>query len=394
VSIGYPPQKFNLLFDIMYEYTWVRGNECQYCSYGKTFNEKDSDTLTLTNTSLSLNNINQNINGEIAYDLISIKIFSSNNMPFLIVNDDYFLDGVDGVVGFGYGSNSEINFSILDKLYHSNQIKERIFSLKFNDELVTNFTIGRIPNHIENDYNNFSFCNINKTLNSWNCLISHIIIGEEINFYKAIPLNVNAVFSSTVSNIVIPSEYLNFFIQKYFESSTDYESKYCYVKPDGKKNLILCNLKYFDIRKAPPLFFILNGFAYKIPAHDLFEHVFSDAYSQYCFFKITFSETNDNRWILGYNFLKQYEVVFNKDASQIGFYSGIKYDLTKFTSDPTEIICIYNYFIYLLFILLILCSMAYVFYKNKKISFGYTPNKPYEMEVINSDQNNWITFKK
>ncbi len=291
-------------------------------------------------------------------------------MPFLIVNEDDYLDGVDGKLGFGYGGVSDaaggVNFSILDKLKENNQIKDRIFSLQLHDELSTSIFIGKIPTYIQNNLSNLTNCNINTTLNSWNCQVSHILVGSEMNFYKAIPVHKFAIFSSIKNDFIIPPEFIQFFIKEYFEQYPGYESKFCYVKPDGRKMFILCNMKYFDINKAPMLSFIMNGFAYNIPAQDLFEQLFSDAYNQYYFFKIVFMETPDSQWVLGTNFLRQYEVVFNKETNQIGFFNGPKQDLTKFTGDRKEFICWYNFFVYLFLFSLVGSSMGYMIYKKRK----------------------------
>jgi hypothetical protein len=362
VSMGYPPQKFVLLFDINSDYTWVRGSGCLQCSYSKVFQENDSQTLFKTNITKSWQDLNQNIKGEIVYDYINVKIFSASNMPFLIVEEDYYLDGVDGVIGFGYGKNSEINFSILDKFRENNQIETKIFSFKFNEDISPSLFLGGLPPHIVES--NLSYCNVNTTLSSWNCRISHIFVGTDVNFYKSVQLNVDAIFSTINNNILVPNKYIQFFFQNYFEHYPNYESKFCYVKPDGKKSYILCNLKYFDINKAPVFSLIINGYAYKIQPHLLFEQLFSDAYNQFYFFKIVFMESND--WILGSSFLKQFELVFNKETNQVGFYGGDKYDLTKFTRDRSESTCLYNYFVFIFIFFLIAFSMGYMYYKKKQ----------------------------
>lgn len=393
LAIGYPPQKFLLLFDTTTEYTWLRGSLCIDCAFSKVFKEKESQTLIKTNMTVSYKDLSQNMKGEICLDYLSIKIFSANNMPFLIVNEDYFLDGVDGVIGFGYGvrtdSGTGINFSILDKLKENNQIKEKIFTVQLHDELSSSLFIGKVPPHIQENLSNLTYCNVNTTLNSWNCQISHILVGKEMNFYKAIPVHKIAIFSSTVNNFIIPYDLIQFFMKEYFEQYPGYEGKICYVKPDGKKFFILCNKKYFDIDKAPMLSLILNGYAYNIPAQALFEQLFIDAYNQYYFFKIVFMDTQDNMWILGTNFIRQYEVVFNKETHQVGFFDGPKYDLTKFTGDRTEFICWYNFFVYVFLISLVVFSMGYMIYKKQKendivmngIYYANGSNKPLEKEL-------------
>jgi len=366
VSIGYPPQKFLLMVDISSEYTWVIGSSCEDCGYSKTFVEKDSETLTLTNTTIQWNDGSGIVRGEIAYDYVNIKILSANNLPFVIVKEDYYLEGVDGVLGLGYGGTSVINFSILDKLYDNNQIKSKIFSIQFHDVINTSISLGRIPDHIQNEMTNLTYCHVNSSLHKWNCRISHLLVGEEKNFYKALTVQKQAIFSSTVNDIIMHPDYIQFFLDNYFSKYPQFESKFCYVKPDGKKFSILCSQKFFDINKAPSLHLIMNGWAYKIPPQDLFQEIFSDAYNQYYCFKILFTETSKDKWILGINFLKQYEIVFNKEINQVGFFGGSKLDFTKFTGDPLETICLYNYGVYAFIFCLVAFSMAYIIQKRKK----------------------------
>jgi len=367
VSIGYPPQKFQLQLDISSEYTWVGGKHCEYCSFENLYDETASQTAIKPNVFINFEEFKTQIKGEIIFDFINIKIFSANSVAFFIVTDDIYLDGLDGVLGLGYTSvKSEIGFSILDRLFLTNQIQRNIFSLKYSEASAPKLLMGGVPNEIENDAKNFTVCNVDKTVNNWNCKISHLLVGTNVNFYKAIAINKSAMFSTTINLINVPIDNITFFMQNYFQTYPGYSIDFCKVKPEGQKFFIICNMDLFDLNKAPPMHLILNGYAYYISPFDLFEEIFTESYIRYYLFKIVFKHTPNGQWILGHSFMRQYHIVFDKEKGQVGFYSGIKADLSKFTRDSTESVCFYNYFCYFFLVSLVLVSMGYIIYNKKK----------------------------
>lgn len=64
--------------------------------------------------------------------------------------------------------------------------------------------------------------------------------------------------------------------------------------------------------------------------------------------------------------MKHFIMVFDSEKSQVGLYSGIKSDLTKFTRDSVETVCLYNYAVYFFFSALLGLSMWYMIYKKKQ----------------------------
>jgi hypothetical protein len=85
------------------------------------------------------------------------------------------------VIGLGYAKNSEINFSILDRFRENNQIVSKIFSFELSGDISPSLFLGLLTPHIVES--NLSYCNVNTTLSSWDCSISHIYVGTDVNFY-------------------------------------------------------------------------------------------------------------------------------------------------------------------------------------------------------------------
>jgi cathepsin D len=370
VTIGDPPQNFLLLFDTSSLQTWVRDSNCQYCSFVKNTFEITENTKIHKNKTITITNLAGVIKGKIIEDNIAVENLRSNKMNFVVVTEDNLYDNADGVLGMSYTlpqSTPNVNsgsiqdpksYSFLEKLHTAKVIKERIFTLKFKEE-GSKITIGSLPSLF--NQKNITRCKIKQDLKNWNCAISHVLFSNEYNFYKAQNLtDVYAHFSSSTSHILIPEEHLEMFNRTYSLNNS------CTIKTDGKKSYILCNKNTYDISHAPPLNLLINGYAYVIPSNDLFEEIYSESYNQYYLFKIFFISTPNKQWILGHVFLKQYITIFDRESNSMGFYGGIVQDYTKFTSDEVEGTCYYNYVIYILIGSLMVFSMGYTYWRQRK----------------------------
>lgn len=222
-------------------------------------------------------------------------------------------------------------------------------------------------------------------LYSWNCKTSHLLLGEENNFYSAVAFEaqadkadktdkkaevnislannaINVEFSTCLKNIIIDIRFLNLFLEKYAKKITPF----CVVKNEKKVSYIDCEKKHLDSSVIPSLNFIFNGFSYKILAKDLFEHIYGDSDNLYYRLRIAFTETPENKWFFGYIFLKNNLVEFNKQKNSIVFYEGIKHDLSKLISDTKETFCFYNFLNYVFIIVLVLLCMFYIYNREKK----------------------------
>lgn len=224
---------------------------------------------------------------------------------------------------------------------------------------------------------------------SWNCKASHLLLGEDNNFYSAISLQniplegsneqssqgnsaealkveisnqVIIEFSTRFKNLIVDVNYLRLFYEQYTKKITPF----CIIKHDNKISYIYCEKKFLDSLVIPSLNIVFNGISYKISSKDLFEQIYDDSDKMYYRLRIFFMETPQKKWFFGYIFLRNNLVEFNKQKSSVIFYEGLKYDLSKFTSDYKESICFYNILNYFSVIALITFCMFYVYQKHIK----------------------------
>jgi len=312
------------------------------------FNNSNDNTEINDDTLNKYNNLNSK-NNDITK---SNKLPINPNKDTPDITNNYFL------------SNIKNNYNYLISICKINAIK--------TSQSLSHFLANSKQNLISNK-------NIINPMFSWNCKTSHLLFGEENNFYNAISFEsyqgenkeisikipnklVIVEFSTSIKNIIIDISYLNLFYEKYAKKLTPY----CIIKSENKISYINCEKNYLDYSSIPSINFIFNGFSYKILAKDLFEQIYGDSDNLYYRLRISFTERQENKWIFGYIFLKNNLVEFNKTKNSIIFYEGLKFDLSKFISDTKETFCFYNFFNYLFVILLVSFCMFYVYNKEKK----------------------------
>ena len=361
LSIGYPMHNFLLLVDTSSKYTWVRGTNCTFCAYTDNIYDEEASISVIHQDEIpytTMTDVKGSVGGNILYDDIKIGDFYATKIELLVASEDEYQECADGVLSLKYPKVPNDVRNILNKLYLSGFIKKKILYFNFIDEMTGNLIIGNIPDYINNDKKNYSTCHITDNNNNWNCLVTHILLDDNYNFYQATVIEATAIFSTGLEKIYVPRNNLDMFINNYFKNFPDYEEKSCIIKILGGIHQIYCLRSFLNI-KGPSIHFIINGNALQVPFDDLFEDVYTDSYNSYKLFKIEFYETEKNEWYFGTIFLKQYEVVFDAENKMMGFYGGDKYDFTKYTNEEYEVYCWYNTISVILLFLVVVIPMIY-----------------------------------
>lgn len=369
LSIGYPMHNFILLVDISSKYTWLRGTNCTFCAYTDNIYDEETSISVIHQEEIpytTMTDIKGSVSGNILYDDMKIGDYYATKVELLIASEDEYLESADGVLSLKYPIEPNDSRNIINKLYMSGYIRQKILYFNFKDEMTGTLMIGKIPKSIINDKKYYSTCRILLLYNNnWNCLITHILLDDNYNFYQATVVDSIAIFSTGIENIYAPKNSINIFIDNYFKNLPDYEEKKCIIKIISGIHQIYC-LKTFLNIEGPSIHFIFNGYAYRIPFEDLFDDVYTDTYNRYKLFKIEFYETEKKEWYFGTVFLKQYETVFDADNKVVGFYGNNKYDFTKYTNEEYEVHCWYNSIsVFLLFSVIIIPMIYEVTHKLK-----------------------------
>ena len=133
-------------------------------------------------------------------------------------------------------------------------------------------------------------------------------------------INGRAIFDTTIAYITAPIEYYDV-----FEDLWEIDKTNCQPFTNVKNETIIsCNLTQEIIEKFEPLYFVFNGFAYKVDSKDLFQEINGIYFSL-----IRFRLENNNIWNFGYPFLKNYEIRFDYDEKVVGIKGENILNFTK-----------------------------------------------------------------
>ena len=361
LSIGYPMHTFLLLVDTSSKYTWVRGTNCTFCAYTDNIYDEEASISVIHQDEIpytTMIDVKGSISGNILYDDIKIGDFYATKIEILVASEDEYQESADGVLSLKYPKDGNDVRNVINKLYIGGYIKNKVLYFNFKDEMAGNLMIGSIPDYINNNNKIYSTCRINENNKNWNCLVTHLLLDDNYNFYQANVLDAIAIFSTGLEKIYVPRNTLDLFINNYFKNFPNYDEKSCMIKILSGIHQIYCLRNFLNI-KGPSIHFIMNGYAYRVPFEELFEDVYTDSYNSYKLFKIEFYETEKNEWYFGTVFLRQYEVVFDADNKVMGFYGDNKHDFTKYTNEKYEVYCWYNTISVILLFLVIIIPMIY-----------------------------------
>ena len=299
--------------------------------------EKLTDIKMLIDSTLSTNIIFSNTDRPYAQKILSeteLDLFEDSieindqvlqNFSFN-VKDDYTNTNntkIQGIFGLGI-SISETN-DLIDKMKNEQLIKKKLIYIN-TPLLKIQFQVNKLKNETKN-FNNCSLTDKydldEKYYDSWICEYSHILIGNKTNnltWNDSMEINGRAIFDTTSSFITIPIEYYEMFEDLWEINNTN-------CKPfinNFNETLFSCNVDKKIIENFEPLYFVLNGFAYKVESKDLFNQMNGIYYSL-----IHFRKEKNNIWTFGYPFIKNYEIRFDYDEKIVGIKGKNILNFTK-----------------------------------------------------------------
>jgi hypothetical protein len=354
-TIGSNREDFNVIIDTGSLLLWIPSNDCYRCaSQIKKYNERSSTSYR----NLSEPKTIQYADGSFSKGYLSEEIVNVGsvytNLTFLLTYEmSQEIEGSSGILGLGLDYQSEESSSIISMLYQNNQISKKLFSQKFEGEKGKLF-IGDLAPEISNNLADYSTCKVPKDVhfyNMWACRLEGFFVGFHYSYDKIFKIhNRNVLYDSGTNFIVFDQKTEDLFTKYFFR---DYlEKGYC----SRRESYYFCNTFLLELF-FPPLYFIVNGLAYRIDGKDLFLDI-SYGYVQ---LRVSFVNDQEDLWILGQPFLENYHVVYNMDEEQIGFYGGKKYNAKEYVdneAEPKEENVPIHIYILLLFVVIIIIAIA------------------------------------
>ncbi|KAG2365371.1 aspartic peptidase domain-containing protein [Suillus spraguei] len=140
VSIGTPPQSFDVVLDTGSSDLWVATSSCTYCESPNSctncastqFTTSKSSTFRSSGSSLQITYGSGAVEGDPAQDTVTFGGFTVNQQELLAVSEitSGLLDGVlSGIMGLGFNTISALNATpFWQALYNANQLSQPLFS--------------------------------------------------------------------------------------------------------------------------------------------------------------------------------------------------------------------------------------------------------------------------
>uniref|UniRef100_A0A4W2FC24 Pregnancy-associated glycoprotein 1-like n=1 Tax=Bos indicus x Bos taurus TaxID=30522 RepID=A0A4W2FC24_BOBOX len=306
ITIGTPPQEFQVVFDTASSDLWVPSDFCTSpaCSTHVRFRHLQSSTFRLTNKTFRITYGSGRMKGVVVHDTVRIGNLVSTDQPFGLSIEEYGFEGriYDGVLGLNYPN---ISFSgaipIFDKLKNQRAISEPVFAFYLSkDEREGSVVMfgGVDHRYYEGELNWVPLIQAG----DWSVHMDRISIERKI---IACSDGCKALVDTGTSDIVGPRRLVNNI------------HRLIGAIPRGSEHYVSCSA----VNALPSIIFTINGINYPVPAR---AYVLKD-FTGNCY--TTFKEKRVRRstefWILGEAFLRLYFSVFDRGNDRIGLAPAV-----------------------------------------------------------------------
>ncbi|XP_078514911.1 pepsin A-like [Lissotriton helveticus] len=295
ISIGTPPQDFNVIFDSGSSNLWVPSVYCSSsaCSNHNRFSPSSSSTFQSTSTSLSIGYGTGSMTGVLGYDTVEVGGLTVTSQVFGLAytEADFFSQmQFDGILGLAFPSiASDSATPVFDNMWSQGLLSADLFSVY----LSPNGASGSVV----------------------------IFGGYESSYYTGtlnwIPLSAETYWQITLESVSMNGNVIacNGGCQAIIDTGTsliaglspgisNIQNAIGAYQSSNGEYVVNCN----SISSLADIIFTINGVQYPVPA---------SAYINQNSCSSNFQDTT-GVWILGDVFIRQYYVVFDRAANYIG----------------------------------------------------------------------------
>ncbi|CAL8368398.1 unnamed protein product [Lota lota] len=303
VSIGTPPQSFSVIFDTGSSNLWVPSVYCtsQACNNHRKFNPQQSTTFQWGSEALSIQYGTGSMTGHLAVDTVEVGGITVANQVFGISRTEApFMANMvaDGILGLAFQSIASDNVvPVFDNMVAQDLVSQPLFSvyLSSNNQDGSVVVFGGIE---ENYYSGAITWIPLTSATYWQIKMDSVTING-----NAVACNggCQAIIDTGTSLIVGPSSDISN-MNSWVGATTDQYG-------DASVN---CQ----NIGSMPDVVFTLNGNAFSVPASG---YVSQNSYG--C--NTGFGGGNDQLWILGDVFIREYYAIFDTQYKTIGLAKSV-----------------------------------------------------------------------
>ncbi|XP_017338171.1 pepsin A [Ictalurus punctatus] len=302
ISIGTPPQSFQVIFDTGSSNLWVPSVYCSSaaCTNHVRFNPQQSSTFQATNQPLSIQYGTGSMTGFLGYDTVTVsgiqvphQIFglSQTEAPFMAHMK------ADGILGLAYPQLAASNAQpVFDNMVQQGLVQD-YFSVYLSSNSQTGSEVifgGYNPNH----YTGSLVWIPLSSETYWQITVDSVTINGQV---VACSGGCQAIVDTGTSLISGPTSDINNI------------NSWVGATVNNGDAVVNCN----NIASMPTLTFNINGNAFTLPA---------SAYTRQSYYygcRTGFSGSSSSLWILGDVFIRQYYTVFNRANNSVGLAKAV-----------------------------------------------------------------------
>ncbi|XP_025142240.3 pregnancy-associated glycoprotein 1 [Bubalus bubalis] len=306
ITIGTPPQEFQVVFDTGSSDLWVPSDFCTSpaCSTHFRFRHFQSSTFRPTNKTFRIIYGSGRMKGVVAHDTVRIGDLVSTDQPFGLSMAEYGLERrrFDGILGLNYPNLSCSGaIPIFDKLKNQGAISEPVFAFYLSKDKREGSVVmfgGVDHRYYKGELNWVPLIRAG----DWSVHVDCITMKREV---IACSDGCTALVDTGTSLIQGPGRVI------------DNIHKLIGATPRGSKHYVSCSA----VNTLPSIIFTINGVNYPVPAQ---AYILKDSRG-YCY--TTFKEQRVRRstesWLLGDVFLRLYFSVFDRGNDRIGLAPAV-----------------------------------------------------------------------
>ncbi|XP_039952662.1 lysosomal aspartic protease-like [Bactrocera tryoni] len=306
ITIGTPPQNFQVLFDTGSSNLWVPKGPCSgdpACNNHNSYDANKSSTYKPNGTEFSIQYGTGSLTGYLVEDTVSVAGLAIKDQVFAVATTEpgtTFVDAVfDGILGMGYQEISNDNVvPPFYNLYKQGLVKEPVFSFYLTRDGTSSqggvLTLGGIDSdHYEGDITYVPVA----SKGYWQFNVDTVYIGDNEFSYE------DSAIADTGTSLVAVPYYLYGYLQELIGAEPDYEGQY----------FVDCS----QVSSLPKISFTIAGTNFTLEGSDYVIEVDSESGEQLCM--TAFEDGGTSFWILGDVFIGKYYSVFDLGNNQVGF---------------------------------------------------------------------------
>ncbi|KAB0339883.1 hypothetical protein FD754_023575 [Muntiacus muntjak] len=306
ITIGTPPQGFQVVFDTGSSDLWVPSIFCTSPNFSShvMFRHNESSTYRHTNKTFSIKYCSGRMKGFVGRDTVRIGDLVSTDQPFGLSVEQSGFEGLpfDGVLGLNYPNLSVTGgIPIFDNLKNHGVISEPVFAFYLSKSKPEGSVVmfgGVDKSYYQGVLNWVPLIQVG----DWSVHMDRISMEGQI---VACSGGCEALVDTGASSILGP------------RGLVDKILRLLGAKPQGSEHYVSCSA----VNTLPSIDFTINGINYPVPAQ---AYTIKDS-SGICY--INFEGDPDSRstetWILGDVFLRQYFSVYDRGNDRIGLAQAV-----------------------------------------------------------------------